>query len=246
MQFRIEPPPSVESPLSGIDPRWKLAAFLLMMVGVALLQTLLGTVLALALSLILLLSARVPWRWFQGRLLAMLLLLALFVLPIVLLSWHEPLDALARAGQMSGKALTLFVLGTILLISAPLEVTLKAARSLGAPGVLVQMMLLTYRYLFVLAEELSRLRIALRVRGFRNRASWHGYRTVGAAAGTLLVRGQERAGRVAQAMRCRGFDGTFRTLTTFRTTWRDMVTFVLLTAAMVAVCWVDGLGWRQS
>ena len=102
-----------------------------------------------------------------------------------------------------------------MLATAPLEVTLKAAHALRVPGLLVQLALLSYRYLFVLGDELARLRVALRVRGYRHRANWHSYRTVGHVAGTLLVRGYERAERVGQAMRCRGFDGRFRSLTEF-------------------------------
>jgi cobalt/nickel transport system permease protein len=91
----------------------------------------------------------------------------------------------------------------------------------------------------VVADEMARLRRALRVRGFRNRADAHSYRTVGQVAGTLLVRGAARAERVHQAMRCRGFDGTFRTLTTFRTKTLDIVTFMSLTATAVLLGWFD-------
>src|SRR5207237_9891052 len=102
---------------------------------------------------------------------------------------------------------------------------LKPARTIGAPGLLVHLVLLSHRYVFVLGEELARLRIALRVRGFRNRAGVHSYRTIGHVAGTLLVRGHERAERVAQAMRCRGFDGRFRSLHAFRTRGADVLFF---------------------
>jgi cobalt/nickel transport system permease protein len=66
------------------------------------------------------------------------------------------------------------------------------------------------------------------VRGFRNRPSLRSYRTVGHVAGTLLVRSSEQAERVAQAMRCRGFDGRFRSLTEFRTTAADGILFLLV------------------
>jgi cobalt/nickel transport system permease protein len=46
----------------------------------------------------------------------------------------------------------------------------------------------------------------------------------------LLVRGVERAERVEQAMRCRGFDGRFRSLTRFQTRARDVAAFFLLTS----------------
>src|SRR5262249_59414532 len=94
----------------------------------------------------------------------------------------------------------------------------------------VQLALRACRLLCVLVDEVGRLRVALRVRGFRNRMDWHSYRVVGAVAGTLLVRGHERAERVAHAMRCRGFDGTFRALAEFRTRAADVAGFVLLSA----------------
>src|SRR5262249_325713 len=87
---------------------------------------------------------------------------------------------------------------------------------------------LTYRYLFLLADELGRLRTALRVRGYRNRPNLHSYRTVGHVAGTLLVRSYERAERVGQAMRCRGFDGRFRSLAAARTRATDVIFFAVV------------------
>ena len=56
-----------------------------------------------------------------------------------------------------------------ILATAPLDATLKAAHCLRVPGLLVQLALLSYRYLFVLAEELGRLRVALPVAGYAGR-----------------------------------------------------------------------------
>src|SRR5262249_12453141 len=156
--------------------------------------------------------ARMPWRWYGQRLLILGVPLAFFVLPMPLLSTEGFPEAARLAGVFIAKALALATLAAVLLVSAPLDATLKAAHALCVPGLLIQLALLSYRYLFVLGDELARLRVALRVRGFRNRANAHSYRTVGHAAGTLLVRGYERAERVSQAMRCRGFDGRFRSL----------------------------------
>jgi cobalt/nickel transport system permease protein len=114
-----------------------------------------------------------------------------------------------------------------LLATAPLDATIKAAHALRVPGLVVQLTLLTYRYVHVVADELVRLRVALRARGFRSRADGHTYRTLGNVTGTLLVRSHERAERVGHAMRCRGFDGRFRSLTEFRTAAADVAFFVV-------------------
>src|SRR5262249_2035450 len=116
---------------------------------------------------------------------------------------------------------------------------LKATHALYAPGIGVHLALLTFRYIFLLADEFIRLRTALRVRAFRNRANFHSYRTAAHAAGTLLVRGHERAEQVSHAMRCRGFDGVFRSLGEFRTRPWDVIGFVLIISSAAAILIVD-------
>jgi cobalt/nickel transport system permease protein len=214
------------------------------MLAAALLRTLTAAVTGLAGAILLALLARMPWRWFGQRLLIAAFPLAFFVLPMPLLSeeWNE---GIRLAGLFAVKAFTLAILTAILVVSARPDVTLKAAHALCVPGLLIHLALLSYRYLFVLGDELARLRIALRVRGFRNRANAHSYRTVGQAAGTLLVHGYERAERVSQAMRCRGFDGHFRSLAVFRIRGVDILALTIMTVGVMAIVGLDVLlGYR--
>jgi cobalt/nickel transport system permease protein len=221
------------------------------MVCIALIHSPAGLIPALGGTVGLALLARLPWSWARGQLSATALLLALFALPLPFLVRQGPMLDLGpvslsqegiRLGVLvAGKGLAVVLVGLVLLTTAPLEVTLKAAHALRVPGLLVQLVLLSYRYLFLLADELTRLRVAVRTRGYRNAATWHSYRTVGNLAGTLLVRGSERAERVASALRCRGFDGRFRSLVEFHTTSRDVLAFVLLALLAGAVVWVGGL-----
>ena len=68
--------------------------------------------------------------------------------------------------------------------------------------------------------------------------SRHGYRTTGHIAASLLVRSQERAGRVSQAMRSRGFDGQFRSLADGHTGRADVFfCLAVLAAAAVLILW---------
>jgi cobalt/nickel transport system permease protein len=226
---------------------------LVLLLAATVLRTLPAAGLALVCTLLLAWVGRLPLRWYLGRLQVLAVLLAFFVIPLPFLmrgdgpAWHlGPLSVSLEGMQLAGlivcKAWTIVTLVLVILTSAPLDATLKAAHALRVPGLVVQLVLFSYRYLFLLADELARLRIALRVRGYRNRPSWHSYRTVGHVAGTLLVRGYERAERVGQAMRCRGFDGRFRSLVEFRTRWPDVLVFVLLLASAAGLCFLDG--WR--
>jgi cobalt/nickel transport system permease protein len=228
-----------DSLLARRDARWRLAAFGLAVIGVALLRHPGPAAAALGLAGLLAWIGRVPGRWYRTR--AGLLLLALVPFLVVvpftvdrgerLWEWrflHVTDAGLAVAATLAMKTVALVTLALTLLAAAPLHLTLAAAGRLGVPRLLVHLTLLTYRYVFLLLDELNRLRMALRVRGFRNAMTGHAYRTVGQVTGTLLVRGSERAEGVAQAMRCRGFAGRFRTLHTFRTAPADVLMVVLI------------------
>jgi cobalt/nickel transport system permease protein len=239
--------------LSQFDPRWKLCALVVAAIVTALLQTLPAVLAAGAGALLLILAARLPLRWLLSRLGSVALVLAFFLawLPFMRsegesrweLGWLSISPAgLTMAILLLVKALTVVALMLALLASASVPDIFKAAHDLRLPGFLVHLMLLTYRFVFVAAEEFSRLRTALRVRGFHNRGNRHSYRTVAQVAGTLLVRSHDRAERVGQAMRCRGFDGSYRSLRDFRTRPSDVVVFALVIACAAALLAWDMLG----
>jgi cobalt/nickel transport system permease protein len=236
MTLLFTPPPRTTSPLSRLDPRWKLAAILLAVIVVAVVHTWLAAAAALAGAAVLAVLGRLPWRWWATRLAPAVLFVAVFAVPPVFFGRSPEIAVILVC-----KATALVTLALVLLATAPLDATLKAAHALYFPGLLVQLTLMTHRYVFLLADELGRLRIALRLRGYRNRANLHSYRTIGAVTGALLVRGWERAERVGQAMRCRGFDGRFRSLSDFRTTAADVMAFLLIVGAAVGVCMLDWL-----
>ncbi|MDY3561107.1 cobalt ECF transporter T component CbiQ [Gemmata sp. JC673] len=242
LAFRHRPVPP--SPLSRWDGRWKLAAVLLTVAAIAALDRLAPAAAALGLGLGLLALARLPGSWVRPRLLvfAASALPFLLVLPFTLdgAGWDVGPVHVSERGLLVGLAvlcrgLAIGSLALLLVGTAPLHHTLAAAHKLKMPGLLVQLTVLAYRYTFLLADELRRLRVAMRTRGFRVSADRHGYRALGHATGALLVRGADRADHVAAAMRCRGFDGTFHTLLGFRTTASDIISFAALVAAAVAL-----------
>jgi cobalt/nickel transport system permease protein len=112
-----------------------------------------------------------------------------------------------------------------------------ALRHLRVPDKLVHLLLFTVRYIDVLHGEYLRLRMAMRVRGFRPRVSWHTYRSFGFLIGMLLVRSLDRSERILAAMKCRGFRGQFHLLDHFafsvRDVWFGLVAGVVLAALVL-------------
>lgn len=231
-----------DSPWSRVDARWKLAGLASAGIVIVFLRTLPCALSAFGLSCLLVGFGRIPWLGHARRAAAAALLVTLFAAWLPFLSpgpyveiAHVQLSerGLVRASVVLAKALAIFTLMFVLWTTTPIETTLKAAHCLRLPGLVVQLLGLTYRYIFVLREETRRIRMALRVRGFRRGANLHSYRTLGHVMGSLLVRGVERAERVSQAMQCRGFDGQHRAITDFHTRPADLVFFfsVLVTAS---------------
>ena len=108
------------------------------------------------------------------------------------------------------------VTAAVLLTSTtPALSLLSALRSLKIPEILVTVVLLMYRYLFVLVEEAQRM---LRARAARSASVgpnsggsliWRA-KGAGSMAGSLFVRTLDRSERIYMAMLSRGYDGDIR------------------------------------
>jgi cobalt/nickel transport system permease protein len=226
-----------DSPVSRWDARWKLAAVLLAIVGVAVLRHPLPSAGALLVAVALVLLGRVRAGVLLSRGLVLLFAIAPVLVILPLTAANGPLAAV-------GIGLRAFAVGTLAVVlvhSAPLARTFAAAHALSIPGVLVQIAQLAHRYSLLFFGELRRVRVALRARGFHPGTNAHTYRTLGSAAGTLLVRGGDRAERVADAMRTRGFDGTYHPAIPFRTTTADVFAFAAVLLAFTALVLWDRL-----
>lgn len=106
----------------------------------------------------------------------------------------------------------LSILSLILLTSSTrLPILLKGLAQLGLPRVIIMILSFMYRYIFILMDEVMRMRQARDSRNFGGGRRWQ-IQTVGNMIGTLFLRSYERGERVYAAMVARGFDGQSRTL----------------------------------
>ena len=110
----------------------------------------------------------------------------------------------------------LSILSLILLTSTTKFTNLlKGLERLRMPRVMVMLLSFMYRYIFVLVDEVMRMKQARDSRNFGGRRLWQ-IRTIGSMIGTLFIRSYERGERVYAAMLARGFDGQIRTLSQLR------------------------------
>lgn len=205
-----------------LDPRTRIVAALLFAVAAVAAHGLAAQALAFALAAVLALLARLPLKPTLRRLAALegFMLLALVSLPFTvpgppvadILGWSASAEGLRRTAAILLVANAVTLATQALLAGMELVALGHALGRLGAPARLVALLLFTVRYVDVLQQEYSRLRLAMRARGFRPRTGWHTWRSFGWLVGMLLVMSVERSERIHAAMRLRGFTGRFHCL----------------------------------
>ena len=160
-------------------------------------------IIAAVLTLGLIQAAGIPWRYLAARL--------AFVAPLLLLlGLSIPLSHGFRQGGW--QMLTVVIKGCLsfcLLVwltnTTPFDHLLKAMQRLGAPKLFVSTLSFMYRYIFVLFDELNRMRRARQARTFVRRRL-PDPRASAQLLGMVLLRALDRAERVHAAMLARGMD----------------------------------------
>ncbi|WED24664.1 cobalt ECF transporter T component CbiQ [Vibrio sp. JC009] len=104
------------------------------------------------------------------------------------------LSAMIMMGQFSG--------------TSELELS-KALFTLRVPTRFILLLQFSIRYISVMQQELSRLRVAMRARGFGGGPTLHNWKSYGYLFGMLFVKALDRADRIWLAMKCRGYRGYF-------------------------------------
>ncbi len=232
----------LDSPLHRWDPRWKIASLALLLAAFTMVpppaadfatwnRDLSHALACLSASLSLVELSRIPIGFILRRLLPVALFLGAFLLIYPLRATGEGIrlgsivfsySGLFVAGIIVLRAVAIILLAFSIFGSSRFDVTMKALRSLKIPGPFVQLAIFCYRYIYVYADELRRMRTAMKARGFRGRPPVHALRTAGNSLGMLLVRSVERTQGIYDAMVVRGYSGTFHTFQDFSTNRKDI------------------------
>ncbi|MFD5098417.1 cobalt ECF transporter T component CbiQ [Streptomyces albidochromogenes] len=192
-------------------------------------------------------AARVPAGFLLRRLLIEVPFVAFAVLmPFV--AQGERVEVLGMSLSVSGlwgawnvlAKGTLGVAASVLLASTTeLRSLLLGLQRLKLPPLLVQIASFMIRYGDVITDEMRRMSIARRSRGFEARGVRH-WGVLGKTAGALFIRSYERGERVHLAMVSRGYTGTMPVIDEVTATRAQWSYAAALPVSALAVCL---LGW---
>ena len=125
----------------------------------------------------------------------------------------------------------------ILIATTPFDRICAALRKLHIPGFIVTLLLLTYRYISVMMEEVSVMTDAYMLRAPRQKgiqkSAW------GSFLGQLLLRSMDRAEDLYSSMKLRGFSGEFLYAELGKCKTADYVFLLVSTAAFITMRYID-------
>ena len=163
--------------------------------------------------------AGIPARVFARTLLIPLGFILLGTVPLLVSVTFEPQgislawvpEQIPAAGHLMQRALAAAACLCFLALTTPVMDWLPLLRRLHLPAAVVDIMLVLYRMLFVLAERFSSIRYAQESRlGYSSVRN--AFRSSGLTGANLLVFSLKRAQAMEQGMLARGYDGDIRTL----------------------------------
>jgi cobalt/nickel transport system permease protein len=244
-----EPFASGDSMIHRLDPRMRVGATVVYSFVVALSYQFPVLIMALVLSAILISVSRVRIKKVLKRiaLVNTLIFLLWLVLPFTfngeVLTRIGPFavyrPGVTLAAQITLKSNTILLALIALIATMPFATLGHALHRLRVPQKIVHLLLMTYRYIFVIEQEYLRLMRAAKIRGFRPGTNINTYRTFSYLIGMLFVRSAARAERVHQAMLCRGFKGKFYSLQEFQAGMASWLFSIIMTVLIIGLALME-------
>ena len=244
----------LKSPIHRLDPRTKIISSFFFVIMVVLTASGEYAVFGLFFMLIssILIASGVPLGYVFRHSLVVIPFAAVVGLSLLFVKNGEVISSLSIGPlllSISREGLQLFlsvvfkswlsVLSMLALVSTTrFPALLKGFEWFRAPSLILMIISFMYRYIFLLTDELMRIKAARESRGQPN-GLLENFNTAGCMIGLLFVRSYERAERTYLAMCSRGFDGQIRTIHNFTAGMHD-VAFVLLFCASAAAIMLFG------
>lgn len=232
---------SIDSPIHRFDPRAKIVSFTLLIFSFVFVDDIRIALFGFLFSFLILLISRLPLGFALKRIRMVFFFLfpLLLVMPLTVEGREliniggisVSLDGLVFASLIIIRALAAVTFALTMLATTRFDLTMKALYALNIPGTLVQMLLFTYRYIFVIIDEFSRMWESMECKGFSLKANYHGLSIFGNMLGMIIIKSYDRTRRVYESMIAKGYTGKPRTLVHLKMSKKDYV----LSTCMVGI-----------
>lgn len=190
-------------------------------------------------------SAGFSFGYISNKLIALLPFLCLMSFPLIIsggfpVTYHS----LILPFLIIFKALSVSVLMIIMILTQSQQKLLNALSHLRIPGFLITILLLSWRYTFVMLETLKTVQRALISRLFSSSLNKRTFLTYGSIFGGTLIKALDKSERVHNAMISRGFNGYIVNSHSQPLSKTDILKSALLLGLFITILFVEK-GWLK-
>ena len=245
----------LESPIHSWDPRLKILTLIILAFSISSVQHISTALGCFFISILILQLTKIPFSFSLKRLAAVTMFVGPFFLIMPLTVKAQSGDTiyffthlkfleintrgLLLAARVYLKAVSIVLLTVPMFGTNRFDISIKALEHLKVPNSMIQMILFSYRYIFVFLSELKRMSLAMKLRKFSPTTNFHTLRTYGNFLGTLLVRSFERTEEVYHAMLSRGYKGILKIPFEYRAKAADFFKSSLIFMVIFGIIYFD-------
>jgi cobalt/nickel transport system permease protein len=217
MHIDIDEMAHLDSMIHRMDIRAKIISILAAAMIISSCSTIPAALISAAFAILLTLFSGIPLSYYLKKVYYPLIFLIPLFIFLPFSSGGEALisiwifniytDGILISLLISIKVISIIILINIMISTATFRDTAAALRTLKIHDKMLNIILFTYRYFFVFFEALRKMKVALTLRGSKNRSTAKSLGTSANLAGSILVRSYEQTERIYQAMLLRGYSG---------------------------------------
>ena len=232
MKLALDKYADLNSPIHRWQQNYKLVGLLSLIFAFAFIKNLWLLPIIIGITIIIFGASKLPVRFLFSRLRypSWFIVVVVIFLPFLagnttIFDWGYftiKAEGCRDALLISVRFFCILTLSLVLFGTASFLSSVKAMRKLGIPSAMVDMTLLSYRYLEELGEMLTTMQRAMRLRGFQAKGISHRKLEIFAQlTGSILVRSYERSLLIYQAMILRGYGNKSECSNNYRNTQKS-------------------------
>ncbi len=237
--------------LQKLDPRVKVASFILFIIIVGLAQSIWTLIAIFVLAVILNVLGKISLGFFLKRVLLFLpIFTAVIAIPALFITRGDPLLELGgtiiiteqgahTAGLLVLRVMDSISFGVLLILTTPWNNLLVALRWFRLPSLIVDILAMTYRYIVLLLHNTSSMFLARRSRAIANFSGGENRRWLTRVLTTTMVKSQHLSEDIYLAMLSRGSQGEVRILNSLSFKRQDILWSIVTLAAAAVLIWRD-------
>jgi cobalt ABC transporter, permease protein CbiQ len=236
------------SVIHRMESMTKVVSALLIVISVAVVKDINIAAAAFLFSVLMVIISRLPIRFVLKRIWSPFLFILIFAAALLLSTGADGSEILwsigfiditeasaAQAGLILIRATAAILVLTVLLATTRFDDIVKVLYDLKMPIFLLQILMFSYRYIFVFADELETMKNSMAAKGFRPNLSMRMFSSIANMLGMLLIKSFERGDEVYKSMIAKGYTGKPAILTANNMRAADYICISIVFAAVVLI-----------